>query len=293
MIRFLLRFKTLFLTCVLLSISLITMSSKINTNKFHFRTFLFSMIFNVENTALVVFSSIKNVFVNIRRIKTLELKLENTEQRLLRYRELTFLHNQLQKENKHLKSMLRLHSRITYPAHYSKIIFRDPTLLSDNLIINKGKVDGIKINMPVIIASETDNKLILIGKIIEVASKVSKVRLITAKNLFLGVRLVDTGYAGILRGQGFWNQNLALDYIPIEARPKLGEEVVTSGESDIYPPGLFIGSIQGIGQNIMEEFFQILYIKQEFNYNKLSDVFVLEYDNNHHIDELVASQYEK
>lgn len=293
MLRLLLRFKTLFLALVLLLISLFMMSSKIDTNKFYFRTFLFTTLFNIEHGTMSIFESIKNVFVNVKKIGSLEEQLEQTEQRLLRYRELTFLYTQLQRENEQLKAMLKIRSQLIYPAHYSKVIFKDPTLLADYLIIDKGKNDGIKINMPVITSSEENNKLILIGKIIEVSDKASKVRLISAKNLFLGVRLVETGYAGILRGQGAWNQNLALDYIPIEANTKLGEEVVSSGESEIYPPGLFIGTISGIGQNIMEEFFQILYIKPSFDYNKLSEVFVLEYNNDYQISNLTEDEYER
>ena len=171
--------------------------------------------------------------------------------------------------------------RSQYSAHYSKVIFRDPSLVSDFLIINKGHKDGLRINMPVVYSSTNSEKLVLVGKTVEVGLDYTRVKVVTAKNFYVGVRSQETGYTGVLRGQGAWYQNLALDYIPIEANPILGEQIITSGGSDIYPEGLYVGEIQGIGQNVIEEFFQILYIKSEFEYSKISEVFVLDYVNNY------------
>ena len=73
----------------------------------------------------------------------------------------------------------------------------------------------------------------------------------------------------------------------------MGEEVITSVESEIYPAGLYIGKVRGIGQNVMEEYFQILYIKPELDYTKLSEVFVLNFNNNFQIEELTDTPYER
>lgn len=293
MIRIIFRYRLLLITLCLLFLSMILMSSKINTDRFHFRTFLFSMVYTIENSIVTVYNSMKNVFANVKQIRTLESRLESAEQRLLRYRELTFLYEQLQKENENFRKMLNIQSRLNYKAYYSQVLFRDPSLLSDYIIINKGRKDGIKRNMPVVRSSEQDERLILVGKVIEVSHNASKVHLVTAKNFYIGVRLSETGYTGILSGQGAWNQDLLLNYIPIEATPQLGEEVITSGESEIYPAGLYIGKVRGIGQNVMEEYFQILYIKPELDYTKLSEVFVLNFNNNFQIEELTDIPYER
>ncbi|MGL4561444.1 MAG: rod shape-determining protein MreC [Brevinema sp.] len=293
MLRFLIRFKIVVTAFFLLFISLLAMSSRINTNKFYFRTFLFSALLNIENIMLSTVESIQNVFINVRRIKDLETRLNSAEERLLHYRELTFLYDAVQAENKKLKGLLGIRSRFEYPAYYSKIIFRDPTFLSDYVIIDKGHNDGIRLNMPVVYSSEMNDRLVLVGKIIEVTDSASKVRLISAKNLYLGVRLENQEYTGILKGQGSWNQNLALEYIPFNADIRLGDSVITSGESEIYPPGLQVGSIQGIGQNVIEEFFKTLYVKPEFDYKKISDVFVLEYEKKFNVSNLMDGFYER
>ena len=191
------------------------------------------------------------------------------------------MYTHLKEENDNLRDMLKLEKEIQYSAHYSKVIFRDPSLVSDFLVINKGRKDGLRINMPVVYSSTNSEKLVLVGKTVEVGLDYSRVKVVTAKNFYVGVMSQETGYTGVLRGQGSWHQNLALDYIPIEAKPILGEQIITSGGSDIYPDGLYIGDIQGIGQNVIEEFFQILYIKSKFEYSKISEVFVLDYVNNY------------
>ncbi|MGL4388478.1 MAG: rod shape-determining protein MreC [Brevinema sp.] len=293
MLRFFIRFKIVFTALLLLIFCLFTMSSKINTEQFYFRTFLFSTLYNIEHFIIGTLDSIKNVFTNVRRIKDLESRLESAEQRLLHYRELTFLYDEVQNDNHKLKSLLGIRFRLQYPAHYSKIIFRDPTFLSDYIIIDKGQKDGIRLNMPVVYSSESNERMILIGKIIELTDTVSKVRLISAKNLYLGVRLENQAYTGVLKGQGSWNQNLALEYIPFNADIRLGDSVVTSGESEIYPPGLLVGFIQGIGQNVIEDFFKTLYVKPAFDYKKMVDVFILEYTNKMEVSDLMDGFYER
>lgn len=257
------------------------MSTKIDKDKIYLRSYLFGVLFSFEKSILDIKNSLVDVFVNTKNIKELEEELENSEQEVLYYKELSRLYTQLKEENDNLRNMLRLEKEIQYSAHYSKVIFRDPSLVSDFLVINKGQKDGLRINMPVVYSSPNTERLVLVGKTVEVGLDYSRVKVITAKNFFVGARSQETGYTGVLRGQGSWHQNLALDYIPIEANPILGEQIVTSGGSDIYPEGLYLGEIQGIGQNVIEEFFQILYIKSEFEYSKISEVFVLDYVNNY------------
>lgn len=279
MTRFFARFKSLVLALVLLSFSFSMMFSKIHPNTFQLRTVLFSVAVGVERGFVTVGESLVNVFTGIRRIHTLEARLEEAQQRLQTYREYAFLYEQLKKENDNYRNMLDIRERINDKAIYAKVIFRDPSLLAGYFTINKGRIDGIKQNMPVITPSSND-RMVLVGKIVETGRTTSKVQLITAKNFFLGIRLADTGYTGILSGQGSWNQDLVLNYVPIEADPALGEEVLTSGESEIYPAGLLVGKVRGIGQNVMEEYFQILYVSPEMNYTRLPDVFILNSQNN-------------
>lgn len=276
--RFIVRFKTLVLALFLLLCSVRMMFSGVSTEGFQLRTMLFSVAVSIESSLVVVGDTLKNIFTGMQHIRTLEARLSNTEQRLQKYLEYSFRYEQLKAENDHYRTVLSLKERVIQKSYYAKVIFRDPSLLSESLIIDKGRIDGIKQSMPVVVVTSND-KMMLVGKISEAGRTSSKVQLITSKNFFVGVRLADTGYTGIINGRGSWNQDLVLNYIPVEVDPSLGEEVVTSGESEIYPEGLLVGTVRGIGQNVMEEYFQILYVNPEFNYTKIPEVFVLNVEN--------------
>lgn len=279
---FLIKFKTLILAIFLLSVSIISMSQRIDSDHLYFRSYIFGFLFNIEATLLKINTSIVDVFVNHRTISELEQQLEQAELQILYYKEKARLYTHLQQENDHLKKTLQMRTQMRYSAYYSKVLFRDPSLLADYLIIDKGQKNGLRINMPVVSTDENeDERLILIGKIVEVGHDFARVQVVSAKNFYVGVKSLETGYTGILKGQGAWNQNLSLEYIPIEANPLIGEQIITSGESEIYPEGLYVGEINGIGQNAMEEFFKTLYIQSKFEYTKITEVFVLDYINSY------------
>ncbi len=262
---------------ILLSISVYNMSQKIDSDKMHFRSYLFGVIFGVESSILGVKTSIVDIFINNKTIKELEEQLAFAEEQVLHYKELSRLHIYLQQENTHLRQMLEMRDLLQYSAYYSKVLFRDPSLLADFLIIDKGKKDGLRINMPVVYSVSNTDRLILVGRTVEVGHDFARVQVVSAKNFHVGVKSLETGYIGMLKGQGSWNQNLSLEYIPVEANPVIGERIVTAGESEIYPEGLYIGKVEGIGQNVMEEFFKVLYVQSEFKYSKVTEVFVLDY----------------
>ncbi|MGL5956047.1 MAG: rod shape-determining protein MreC [Brevinema sp.] len=278
---FFIRYKTFITAFILLLLSILSMSQKVDTDRIYFKSYLFGVVFQIEKFILNINTSLVDVFINNKNIQELEQQLEVAEQQILYYKELSRLYTYLKQENDHLRQVLQMQSQMYYSAHYSRVLFRDPSLLADYLIVDKGYQDGIKINMPVVSSSLETERLVLIGKIVEVGEDFSRVRVITAKNFYAGVKSLDTGYTGVLRGQGSWNQYLSLDYIPVEANPTIGEQIITSGESGIYPEGLYIGTIQGIGQNVMEEFFKTLYIQSDFKYSKISEVFILKYDSNY------------
>ncbi len=274
---FLIRYKTIVMALILLTISVCSMSQKIDSNRVYFRSSLFGIVFGVESSILKIRTSVVDVFINNKNIKELETQLASTEEQLLYYKELSRLYIHLQQENTHLRQMLEMRDLLQYSAYYSKVLFRDPSLLADFLIIDKGAKDGLRINMPVVSSISNTDRLILVGKTVEVGHDFARVQVVTAKNFYVGVKSLETGYTGMLRGQGSWNQNLSLEYIPVEANPVIGERIVTSGESEIYPEGLYVGVVEGIGQNVMEEFFKVLYVQSEFKYSRVAEVFVLDY----------------
>lgn len=272
-----------FLVLLSVSTSLMFFNIKLTID---LQSILFFITYPVEYSVQAIGKFVSDSFTSISKIQELEEELRITQESLERYKRSQLSFSQLQKENEKLKEKLSIKAKINYNTKYARIVFRDPNLTGDYLIIDKGAVDGINVNMPVI-SYDSSGNIFLIGKIEQVNISASKVRLITAIDSYVGVTLKSSGYVGVLKGSGSWNQNCSVEYIPVEADAFEGEIVVTSGESDIYPPGLFVGRIVGIGKSSVDDFFKKIYVRPEFKYSKTRDVFVVDWKPNVQIDNLI------
>ena len=84
----------------------------------------------------------------------------------------------------------------------------------------------------------------VIGKTIQVGNSASIVQFITDHNYRLSVRILPSGATGILRWRG--NNICEIREVQKNVNIEIGDQVVTSGFSDIYPPGLPVGDVAGV-----------------------------------------------
>jgi len=119
----------------------------------------------------------------------------------------------------------------------SRIILKDPAGLSTSFIIDAGLDKGIKKGMPVM------GREALIGRVIEVHPSFSRVRTINGPKIAFGAIIQRTRELGVIVGS---SDGPSLKYLSINADVKVGDDVVTSGTTDITPPGLFIGKVDEV-----------------------------------------------
>ncbi|OHD54133.1 MAG: rod shape-determining protein MreC [Spirochaetes bacterium GWF1_51_8] len=288
---FIFRNRSFLVFLVLLAVSTLLMVLNINIS-INIRQVFSVIVIPIERGISGIGGFFDNLFNGITRINELEKELQIAQERLINYQEKMLLYSQLVEENTHLKIVLSIKENLQYETVYARIIFRDPTLMGDYYIINKGAMDDIRDNMPVV-SFDTNGNIYLVGKISEVSLNASKVKIITAKSFYLGISLQASGYVGILSGQGSWNQNCNADYIPSEADPEIGDRVVTSGESDIFPYGLMVGHVAGVSKSVMEEFFQRVYIAPGFKYSALKEVFILDWRPGAEASKIIENTYEQ
>jgi len=144
----------------------------------------------------------------------------------------------LQNENNQLLEMLDFKDKsnlLLVPAHVVNKGLQ-PGLLS--IIIDMGREDGIEVNQPVLTPKG------IIGKTIDIGKSSSVVQLITDMNYRLSVRILPSGATGILRWIGGGKAQIREVQKNVEIN--IGDRVVTSGFSDIYPAGLPVGDVSGI-----------------------------------------------
>ena len=158
----------------------------------------------------------------------------------------------LHKENEELLSLLEFKRTTKLKIKPARVVNKgtQPNLLS--IVINGGKLDGIKNNQAVLTPKG------VIGKTIEASNRASIVQLITDTNFRLSVRILPSGATGILR---FLDGNSAqISEVQKNANVKIGDKVVTSGFSDIYPSGLPVGRVEGVydGRSSFEKIINVI-----------------------------------
>ena len=147
----------------------------------------------------------------------------------------------LQSENNALMEMLQFKKNKKFIIKSAKVVNKgvQPNLLS--IIIDRGTIDGVKNDLPVLTPKG------VVGKTIEVSNNNSIVQLISDANFRLSTRILPSGATGILR---FVNGETAeIREVQKNVVINIGDKVVTSGFSDIYPAGLPVGTVKGVYQD--------------------------------------------
>ena len=148
----------------------------------------------------------------------------------------------LQKENQWLKDYLEFHSQNPdFVLTDADIISHEAGNFSTVLTLSKGKVHGIKMNMPVITANGA------LGYVSEVGLDWCRVVSIIETSSKVGVYTDRSGVIGTVEGNlELRAEGKCLMSYAADADIKVGDRVYTSGTGSIYPGGLFIGRIVSI-----------------------------------------------
>lgn len=161
----------------------------------------------------------------IQRVQELEVELKGKQQ--------------LASENERLRTLLGFKESSTIKVLPARIIGRDPSVWFQSSILNRGSMDGVKLNMPVV----TDGGLI--GRITAVGPLTSQVDLITHDKSGVGGIVGEIGGSnalGVVGGTGK-RDVLEMRYVPGTISVEVGQIVYTSGQDGIYPQGLKVGEI--------------------------------------------------
>ena len=108
----------------------------------------------------------------------------------------------------------------------------------DNLItIDKGSADGVKRDMGVVCGMG------VVGIVYLVSEHYSIVIPTLNSHSNISCTIQRRGYFGYLRWRGGSSQLAYLEDVPRHAHFKLGDNVVTSGYSSVFPPGVMVGKV--------------------------------------------------
>ena len=193
----------------------------------------------VQSPVTSVTSSVTNYFQSISNLRTAQSENDVLKQRVQELEVEVQKKEELTKENERLKILLELKTESKYKILPAQIIGRDPSLWFDSAIINRGSLDGVKLNMPIV------NNGGLIGRVIAVSPITAQINLVTKDKSGLGGvigELATSNAIGVVSGTGK-KELLEMGYIPGTVEVQVGEMVYTSGQDGIYPAGLKLGEV--------------------------------------------------
>ena len=170
---------------------------------------------------------------NMIKAKELDSQVEILRSKLFDLRE-------LYQENARFKNLLSFKQKSPLRFISARVIGRSVDSWSSSVIIDKGKYSGIRRGMVVI------NHRGLIGRIAESTDSISKILLINDPSQGISSIVQRSRQEGLISGT--LGANLIMRYLPEDAQITVGDIIVTSELSQIYPKGLLIGKVINVGR---------------------------------------------
>lgn len=197
----------------------------------------------IGNSVSNTFSSISMYFGDIKKVKTENLQLKSQINDL----EIKLLESKrISDDNDSLKKLLDINSTFQhFKLKNGRIIIREHDNFSQTFVIDVGLKDGIKLNQAVI------HKEGLVGYISSVSDNTSNVTTVLDPRTSVSVTISTINEPAILKGNSELksNNNLKLEYIPIDAEISIGDMLYSSGLGSMFPSSLPVGKVIKIVNN--------------------------------------------
>ena len=152
----------------------------------------------------------------------------------------------------------------------AQVIGRNMDTWTNVIMVNRGSMDGIAVNMPVITEKG------LVGFVVEVSPNASKVQLILDPRSSVGtlVQRPESRVAGIVQGNMEDAMSPQMVNIPRNSDIKEGDVIVTSGFGGIYPKGLMVGTVVSL-RNDDAGLLEIATMSPAADFQKIEDVMII------------------
>lgn len=193
----------------------------------------------VQSPVTTVTSSVSGYFGSIANLRTASSENDALKQRVQELEVELKAKEDLATENQRLNALLNLQEKAKYKVLNARIIGRDPSVWFDASIVNRGSLDGVKLNMPVVTNGG------LLGRVTAVGPLTSQVDLVTRDKSGVGAvvgEIAGSNALGVVMGTSK-SELIEMRYVPGSAEVQVGQIVYTTGQDGIYPAGLKVGEI--------------------------------------------------
>jgi len=150
----------------------------------------------------------------------------------------------------------------------AKVIHNTVNLSANYIYINRGKNQGITPQMGVISPAG------VVGQVVNVTDDYAAVMSLLNKNFKVSAKLKNSNYFGTLSWEGKNTSLAKLKEIPKHVKINVGDTVVTSGYSELFPENVIVGKVKHVNAEPEENFLDID-VTLSTNMNNLSYVYVI------------------
>jgi rod shape-determining protein MreC len=155
--------------------------------------------------------------------------------------------DQYKEENERLRKLLGSPFVRDERKVVTEVMAVDSSTYQDQVVIDKGRVDGVYVGQPVI------NDKGIVGQVVTVSAHNSRVLLITDPNAAIPVQVIRNDIRVIASGSGE-SKRIQLQHIPSNTDIIEGDLLVSSGLGDVYPEGYPVAYISEVINDSHKEF---------------------------------------
>lgn len=180
------------------------------------------------------FGAVGDLFELREENAQLQARLEELEERRRSFED-------LERENANLRDLVATRDRGNYDVVTARVIALGPSNYEHTITLDVGSDDGVELDMPIV------NGDGLVGRIIQVTPRASRVMLAIDPNFSAAASIASNGEKGPIDGRG--GDLMRFRPFDPEADIAVGDEIVTSSYSNgIFPPGIPIGTVEDVGE---------------------------------------------
>ena len=248
-------FKEYFLLLLYLLISILLLSLSDTPQIRAIRSLTISMIGTAEDAL----GFIPNYFQLRNENRVLREQNLTLSEELIRLRE-------ARQENIHLRQLLALKEQSPFTYISASVVGKTLNLLQNTITIDAGKDEGVKPDMPIV----TDEGLV--GRVISTSPGYAIGQILWNKDFRASAKVERDRVDGILQWEG--GEHLSLRNVAKTLDVQVGDVVVTSEYSALYPAGIKIGVVSKTSQ-APGALFQTIEISPSVDFSRLEQVFVV------------------
>lgn len=193
----------------------------------------------IQSPVTTFTGAVSNYFTSISNLRSAQSENDILKQRVQELEVEIKQKEELAAENTRLQSLLQLKETSKYKVLTARIIGRDPSIWFDSSIGNRGYLDGVVLNMPVVTNGG------VVGRVSAVGPLTCQIDLITRKGSGVGAvvgQVGESGALGVVTGSSK-SDLLEMKYVAGNVDVQVGQQIFTTGQDDIYPAGLKVGEI--------------------------------------------------